>query len=550
MPHLAALSVERVIVADDAVRIDLRRTAGTGRCPHCRRRSRRVHSSYTRQIADLPIAGCAVILRLRVRRFRCSASRCPRRIFAEQVSGLAKRYARRSVPLQAALREIGFALGGRPGARLAGPLVMPASRATLLRLVRAAPMPPLETPRVLGVDDWAFRRGQRYGTILVDLERRRPVDLLPDRSGPGLATWLREHSGVEVISRDRAGAYADGARQGAPDAGQVADRFHLLANVGELLERVLTSQCSALHQAAAAVDRELAEAAPPDTEARLAAPTTRPDQTRAQEHQQARRAQRLARYEAVLALHQQGFSQVAIGKQVGLGRKTIRRYLRSDAFPEQAPAAPRPTTLAPYDQYLRTRWADGCHNAHQLWQEIRSQGFPGQAAIVRQYLARWRPQPGRPGRPSRQAADSSGSLRRPTPPPTRVLSPRQARWLLLRAWDALTPGEQVYRATLLDENPAIREAQQLAADFGALVRAKDHPALATWLDRAETSAQSEVRSFATGLRRDHVAVEPAITSIWSNGQTEGQVNRLKALKRQMFGRAKLDLLRTRFLYAA
>jgi transposase len=427
---------------------------------------------------------------------------------------------------------------------------MPASRATLLRLVRAAPMPAFEIPRVLGVDDWAFRRGQRYGTILVDLERRRPVDLLPDRSGPGLATWLREHPGVEIISRDRAGAYADGARQGAPAAIQVADRFHLLANVGELLERVLASQRTTLRQAAAVVDRKLAEAAPPDTEARLEAPAASPGETHAQEQQQSRRAQRLARYETVLALHQQGFSQVAISKQVGLGRKTVRRYLRSDAFPEQAPSAPRPTTLAPYDPYLRTRWADGCHNAHQLWQEIRSQGFPGQAAIVRQYLARWRPQPGRPGPPPRQTAGSNGAPRRPAPPPTRMLSPRQARWLLLRAWDALTPEEQMYRTALLEECPAIREAQQLAADFGVLVRAKDHPTLATWLDRADASAQPEIRSFATGLRRDHAAVEAAITSVWSNGQTEGQVNRLKALKRQMYGRAKLDLLEKRFLYAA
>ena len=172
------------------------------------------------------------------------------------------------------------------------------------------------------------------------------------------------------------------------------------------------------------------------TETRLAAPAPPPGQTRAQERQQARRAQRLARYEAVLALHQQGYSQVAISEQVGLGRKTVRRYLRSDAFPERPRQHPDRPSLAPYDQYLRTRWADGCHNAHQLWQEIRSQGFPGQAAIVRQYLARWRPQPGRPGPPPRQAAAATALRRRPAPQPTRVLSPRQARWLLLRAWDA------------------------------------------------------------------------------------------------------------------
>ena len=466
------------------------------------------------------------------------------------MTGLVGRYARRSVPLQVALQEVGFALGGRPGARFGGRLGMPTSRATLLRLVRAAPLPALETPRVLGVDDWAWRRGQRYGSILVDLERRRPVDLLPDRSGSGLATWLREHPGTEVISRDRAGAYADGARQGSPNAVQVADRFHLLANVSELLERVLGSQRIALRQAAAAVDLVLAEAAPSDTGARGAAPAAPPSRTRAQEQQQARRAERLARYEAVIALHQQGFSQVAISKQVGLGRKTIRRYLRADAFPEHAPSSPRPIMLDRYEHYLRTRWSEGCNNAHQLWQELRSQGFPGQAAIVRQYLARWRPQLGRPGRPARQTMDSIDSPRRPARQQTRVLSPRQARWVLLRAWGELTAEEQTYRTALLDGSPAIREAQELATDFGVLVRTRDHPALATWFERAASSSQPEIRSFATGLRRDQAAVEAAITSIWSNGQTEGQVNRLKCLKRQMYGRAKLDLLRKRFLHAA
>jgi len=547
MPHVAGARVERVLNVDDTVHIELRRVATTGRCPRCHRRSRQIHSSYTRRVADVPIAGRAVILHLRVRRFRCRSWNCPRRIFAEHVAGLATRYARRSVPLQAALREIGFALGGRPGARLGCRLSMPTSRATLLRLVRAAPLPPLETPRVLGVDDWAWRRGQRYGTILVDLERRRPVDLLPDRSGAGLATWLREHPGIDVISRDRAGAYAGGARQGAPDGVQVADRFHLVANVGEVLERVLGSQRPALKQAAAAVDRALREAAPPAAES-PATPLTTPERTRAHVRQQARRAERLARYDDVVALHQQGYSQSAIGRHAGLGRRTVRRYLRAGSFPERARPSARPTMLAPYERYLRTRWAEGCHNARQLWQEIRDQGFLGQAAVVRQYLARWRPQPGRPG-PSAQKAGGTPATA-PVPQPTRVLSPRQARWLLLRAWDTLTPDEQTYRTAFLDQNPAVLEAQQLVADFGTLVRTRDRPGLATWSERAEASSWAEIRSFATGLHRDQSAVEEALSSKWSNGQTEGQINRLKALKRQMYGRAKLDLLRQRFLYAA
>jgi transposase len=549
MPHLAGLRVEQVAIADDAVHIDLHRTARTARCPDCRRRSRHVHSSYTREISDLPIAGCAVVLHLCVRRFRCSASTCSRRIFAEQIPGLAGRRARRSIPLLAALREVGFALGGRPGARLGNRLQLPASRSTLLRLVRSAPLVASVSPRVLGVDDWAWRRGQRYGSILVDLERHRPVKLLPDRTAESLTTWLREHAGVDVISRDRAGAYADGARQGAPGAVQVADRFHILANVGELLERVLGSRRAALRQAAVAVDQATGQRHPPEAENAAATPLP-PGRTRTQERQQERRAQRLARYDAVVDLHRQGHSHAAISRQTGLSRKTVRRYLRAGAFPERAAPPARPSMLAPYEAYLRTRWTDGCHNAYQLWREIRGQGFPGQAANVRRYLARWRPQPGHPGRPGRPGRVDDTPPTPPTRQPTPVPSPRQARWLLLRAMETLTPEERAYRTALFDAEPTISEAQQFAADFEVLVRTRDAPGLASWLERADASDLPEVRSFAAGIRRDRAAVDAALTLPWSNGQTEGQINRLKVLKRQMYGRAKLDLLEKRFLYAA
>jgi transposase len=549
MPHLAGLHVEQVTIADDAVQIDLHRTARTSRCPRCRRRSRRVHSSYTRRVADLPIAGRAVVLRLRVRRFRCPAAGCSRRIFAEQVPGLAGRHARRSLLLTAALREVGFALGGRPGARLGARLTLPASRSTLLRLVRAAASPPPVDPRVLGVDDWAWRRGQRYGSILVDLERRQPITLLSDRTAESLTAWLREHPGIDVISRDRAGAYADGARQGAPAAIQVADRFHLLANVGELLERVLGSRRAALRQAAAAVDQAISPSLPPAAE-NAGTSTAPPGRLRAQERQQERRAQRLARYEAVVALDRQGHSHAAISRQTGLGRKTVRRYLRAGAFPERATPAARASMLGPYASYLRTRWTEGCHNAQQLWREIRSQGFPGQPANVRRHLARWRPQAGRPGRPVRQEGADDAPPTPPTRQPTPVPSPRQARWLLLRAVETLTSEERAYRTALLDGEPTVREVQQLAADFEMLVRTRDAPGLIAWLERADASSLPEVRSFAVGLRRDRAAVDAALSLEWSNAQTEGQINRLKVLKRQMYGRAKLDLLEKRFLYAA
>ena len=346
-PHLTGFRLEHLSLRGDQIVLRLSLTRRSARCPLCSRPSRRVHSRYQRTLADLPVGSRPVVLRVQVRRFRCANSTCPRAIFAERLPRVGPVRARRTPGQRQAVEEIGFALGGAPGARLASSLGLPVSRATVLRFVCAAPLPTGATPRVLGLDDWAWRRGRRYGSILVDLEQRRPVDLLPDRTAESVAQWLREHPGVQVISRDRAGAYADGARQGAPTALQVADRFHLLANVGEALERVLGGQRAALRAAAAAVDRSVAEAAPPVDRAVASAAAEPTRMTRAQQDQAARRARRLARYEAVRALHEQGFSQVAIGQQLGLGRKTIRSYLRADSFPELALPSPRPSILDP-----------------------------------------------------------------------------------------------------------------------------------------------------------------------------------------------------------
>ena len=553
--HFDGLAVEEMVVNDGAITLVVAATADSAVCPQCYAVSTRVHSRYWRTLHDLPWAEVAVTLRLRVRRFRCTNPSCPRAIFAERFANLAQVRARRTDRQKEYLEQVGFALGGSAGARLAGRIKLSGSRSTILRFVYKAPMPSAETPRVLGVDDWAKRKGQRYGTILVDLEEHRPIDLLPDRTAEVLASWLRDHPGVEIISRDRGGSYADGARQGAPCAVQVADRFHLLANIGEVVDRLLSRKHVCLKDAALALDRLAAEHSARAGDATASATTTEAaalleQLTKYELLKKVRRDQRVERYEAVSALYEQGASSRAISRELGLSRTTVRRFMRAETFPERAVSPKKATIVNPYEPYLRERWTAGVHNAYVLWREIRGRGFTGSASLVRRFLAAWRAGPGRPGRTPRRASSEHSIPTPPAPQPTKVRSPRQARWLLLRKDDDLDEEDLAYRDQLVAASDEIQTAKRLSDDFGRIIRERDVPRLHGWMETAQGSDLPEFRGFAVMLRRDLPAVEAALTYHWSNGQTEGQINRLKSLKRQMYGRASSELLKRRFIKAA
>jgi transposase/DNA-binding CsgD family transcriptional regulator len=515
-------------------------------CPACGALATRVHSRYPRTLADLPWQGLAVSLVLQVRRFFCDRAACPRRIFAERFPGLAAPHGRRSARLTTLFQAIGVALGGEGGARLVADLGLTTSPDTLLRLVRALPLPVDVMPRVLGVDDFARRRGRTYGTILVDLERHCVVDLLRDRTADTLATWLAAHPGVAIISRDRASAYADGARQGAPDAVQVADRWHLLKNVGDALERFLLGQAAALRRARIDVscDRAAGAGAVPAPDAPEA--TTEAPQDPVAAPPKPGTTRRQARYAAVVALRAEGQTIRAIARQTGLSRMTTRKYLRASGCPGPPARSGMLTTGSGWEQRLREHWNGGEHNAAALWRVVRAEGFPGSAGSIRRHVGAWRTVRGRPGRTPTDRPGNLDTGPAPPPPP----SPRQVRWWLLRPADELTSDQTAYLERLRTACPATHTAQLVAQEFGRIVQERDRAAYDRWLEVAEGCGVAELSGVATFMRRDYAAIVAALTLPWSNGQTEGQVTRLKLVKRLMYGRGNLDLLYRRLMPTA
>jgi transposase len=518
------------------IRVLMESVQQTVHCPVCNQAAYRVHSFYERTLADLPWADYQIVIKLTVGKFFCDQAECERKIFTERIAAVMAPWARRTQRLAAQLSEIALYTGGEGGAKLSQKLHCPVSQNTLLSLISRQPMPEVSTPKALGVDDFAFRRGQRYGTILVDLETNRPIVLLPDREADTLAEWLKDHPGIEVLSRDRSKTYRQGMTKGAPNATQVADRFHLLKNLAEVLERILamhTQQLKAVEVAQISVN-----------DAIMIAPVA--PRPAIQERSARVRERRFAKYEQVHQLRQQGWEVQEIARHLGMGKRTVYRYLSHSKFPEWQPHPGRGRSqrsqLDAHKPYVLNQWNQGHRNTKQLFEEIQQQGYRGSYQTVARYTHRLR-------QAQKQHRVQLG-VQHPLPISDLQQSPltaRRATWMVMRRADQRTDAEQVLIADLKTQHPELAAAIDLTQGFTKLVRERLPQQLDVWLEQAMSSSMKLFRGFAQGLKEDYAAVKASLMTDISNGPVEGNINRLKLLKRQMFGRASFDLLNRRFI---
>ena len=525
LPHLAGTVTEKAELAGARLCIWARAQAEQASCPACGRFSVRVHSRYQRRLADAAIGGRPVLIRLTVRRFFCPAPECPVITFAEQVEGLTVRYARRTPPLAQMLTAVALALAGRAGARLAPLLGLLAGRSSMLRLIMALPDPQDRPVRVLGVDDFAFRRGHTYGTLLINIDTGTPVDMLPDREADTLAAWLRAHPGTEVICRDRAGAFAEGARTGAPAAIQVADRWHLWHNLAEHAEKTVAAHHRCVRDHYAALEQAAAQQAPDPGQ--LAGQATT-----AHAENRARVVRARQRYEQVQALKAEGKNVATITRELRLAPGTARRYYRAASVDEVVAGTLTgwPSKLDDHKPYLHQRWNSGCTNIGQLHREITAQGYRGSYGTVYAYL-----------RPFKGLAAPPAV---PAPPKVRHIT----SWIL-RDPATLDDDEQASLDAVRAHCPHLDDLASHVTEFAKILTGRRGEQLDAWIAQASAGDQPDLRSFITGLKRDYQAVLNGLTLPYSSGKVEGNVNRIKMLKRQMYGRARFDLLRKRVLLA-
>lgn len=493
-------------------------------CPLCTHPSDSIHSSYCRTLRDVPCGGQAVRLHLTVRKFFCHNPECKRKIFTERLPAFVEPWAQMTLRLVAILQAIGLSTSGSLGARLANRLSVKTSWMTILRRIMELSTPATPSVTVLGVDDFSFKRGRRFGTILVDLSTHQVIDLLPERKSESTAAWMQNHPEIRYVSRDRGNDYAQAAREGAPQAASVADRFHLYKNLVEAIEPAV-ARC---YREMRTAQEPLPEPQVPKVKEWRQAPAPGDERQRL-----ARLATNQERYTQILELQKRGVGQEEIARRLGVTKRTIQNWNKRGSCPGSKRRKKRKSLFDPYAPSVLSRWKQGCRNVPILWQEIQSQGFHGSIQTVYRFTRTLRQEP----------------VELPALSVVNRISVQEALWLIARPFADLDADERADLSELCQASTRLATLHLLVQSFGQIVRKREGHRLEDWKQQVAESGFTEVQRFAKGLERDQEAVLAGLTLIYSNGQVEGQVNKLKLLKRTMYGRAGFALLRQKVLHA-
>jgi len=525
------MEIDQIQITDTGLVVEVSSTHPQSCCPLCSQPSSYVHSHYDRTLKDAPCVGRQLQLRLSVRRFFCRNPLCLRKVFTERLPDLAEPWARMTTRLREQITSIGLATCGKGGVRLGDRLGIETSRNTTLRRIMDVPDDARASVVYLGIDDFSFRRGYKFGTILVDLESHRPIDLLPDRQAETSAAWMRDNPEIQVVSRDRASAYAKAASEAVPQAIQVADRFHVTKNLTEATQLVLARSQSEITEASKMEESTQNESGQSVIEISEWRPK---EPAHVEKERLTRRAGRKARYEQVMESHKQGLTAKEIAHQMDMSERTIQRWLAAGTFPEAKKRRKKGSDFDLFAAYVLKRWQEGERNGLTLWREIQKQGYTGSERTVYRHIE------------TLKQVSVQTSL---NPDRLHKFTASTAVWLFVRDPKSLDEVEQEDLATFCQASPTLKQTYDLVQDFMQMVRKREGYRLDAWLKRVAASDISELQSFASGVEKDKAAVKAGLTWSINNGQVEGQVTKLKLIKRTMYGKAGFPLLRQRVLHA-
>ena len=517
------MELDSIEVHEQAVLVYLHATSLTARCPQCGTAGSRVHSRYQRTVADLAFGGRSLTLKLLVRKWICPEALCSQHIFAERFPELVQHYARMTDRLITALQSTGVLTNGADAAQIASSFGMATTAKTIIRRVLQLSLPSEGSVHKVGIDEWAWKKGHHYGTILVDLEKRRVVQLLADRSVETSTAWLRKHPEIDLVSRDRGQIFREAATQGAPQAKQVVDRYHLQKNFADALEKFFRKQ-----------ERVLKKAAEGSTgKARPAERAAVPEQVA--HERRARHRQRVRLHKRIWKLYREGYHKEQIAQLVGVSSRSVYRVLEHETPPPPRRRSRSSSIVDPYLSYLASRWNQGCHNVARLYEEIVAQGYTGTRRTLEMRLRPFRPKGARPV--------SKQTIIWDKPP-----SPRGVALMMVRPTQSRTSEQTAYLEHLVQSDSTIAVVFELAQDFGHLLRKHEGLVrLEQWKAAVRSSGIAELIAFVDGLADDAEAVANGCSMSWSNGMVEGFVNKVKWIKRSSYGQAGFPLLQRRVL---